>query len=155
MTLNGIEFKDWLYSLFVIFTIIALAVNTWVNLTILNKRLSFDYKTKRANEFRENYAHLLACCSNLFISKLGNKAFTVENYSELIFKFQSYRNLTRFLIKDSKQEKFQNLTENMILLITEIKKDDYTSEFTKRYNKLENDLYNFGIEVIQDLDFNP
>ena len=169
MNINNVEFRDWIYLFFVIFTVFALVFNTQINTININKRFDFEIKTKRSEEFREKFSELIYILNSIYILK--NKEPTnikpeyfypynkyipsndekekIELYErkkdELEHKLGLYNIYLCLLIRDEETE--YEFIKNVNFIIASL---------DKKYIDYERDITSFkiyGKSIIEDLDY--
>lgn len=88
MKINNIEFKDWVYLLFFIFTVFTLIFNTRITAININKKFNFETKTKKAEKFREKFSELLTILDSIKHiheerrEKIEKYTFGFDNYDK-------------------------------------------------------------------------
>ena len=163
MKINNIEFRDWVYLFFFIFTVFTLIFNTRINKININKKFNFETRTKKAEKFREKFSELLTIIDSLHrIYKIREETSKYdrterreiyEKIKELNQKIQVHTNYLCLMIED------ENLETQFIQKIRSISNYNPGDIITCKHKDLY-DLYKeysefkkYGKYIIKNLDY--
>ena len=122
MKINNIEFRDWVYLFFFIFTVFTLIFNTRIKAVNINKKFNFETKSKKVEKFREKFSELLTILDSIqhiveeargeheiynfsYYDRRTSQREMIEKIDNLKRRLQIHINYLCLMIEDEKLER--------------------------------------------------